>query len=176
MKKKSHGSGSDSKKSKLSTLTAENSRVHPRASNLSSKRRSEGIRAAPDLDTDLGRSYELKHWDEERTVSSPDPQDQMHRSVSQDAILRAGGNEESSKGGGFTKMWQKMKPRSESQGSNEDMTITLTSEVELSNEPASAYGSKRNSRHRDIFKQHRAAKDHKSPSPPQAQESKTSYF
>lgn len=74
-------------------------------------------------------------------------------------------------------MWQKMKSRgSDSEGSNEDMTITMTSEVELSNEPASAYGSKRNSRHKDVFKQHRAMKDHKSPSPPQQQDNRKSYF
>jgi len=63
-------------------------------------------------------------------------------------------------------MWQKMRTRgSESSGSNEDMTITLTSEIELSNEPASVYASKRVSRHKEAFKQYRAMKDHKSPSP-----------
>lgn len=124
----------------------------------------------PDLDHDQGRSYELKNWDEERAILSPEPLDQTRRSQSQDAILRVGSNEESRKGGGFQKIWQKMKSRgSDSEGSNEDMTITMTSEVELSNESASAYGSKRNSRHKDVFKQHRAMKDHKSPSPPQTE-------
>lgn len=103
----------------------------------------------------------MKNWDEEGAIASPEPIDQA-RSHSQDAILRVGSNEET-KGGGFHKMWQKMRTRgSESSGSNEDMTITMTSEIELSSEPASAYASKRNSRHKDVFKQHRAAKDHKS--------------
>ncbi|KAF2632747.1 hypothetical protein BU25DRAFT_453933 [Macroventuria anomochaeta] len=166
LKKRFTSSGYNSKASKTSTTTAEGSRSNPSASNLSSKRRSEAIRAAPDLDQDQGRSYELKNWDEERAISSPEPLDQTRRSQSQEAILRPETNEETSKGGGFQKIWQKMRSgESESSGSNEDMTIKMTSEVELSNEPASAYNSKRHSRHKDVFKQHRATKDHTSPSP-----------
>lgn len=93
-------------------------------------------------------------------------------------MLRAQTNEESSKGGGFTKIWQKMKSRSDSEGSSpsEDMTITRTSEFELSNEPASAYASKRNSRQKGTFQQHCATKEHKSPSLPKKHENRNSYF
>lgn len=150
----------------MSGTTAEGSRNNPCASNASSKRKSEAIRAAPDLDLDQGRSYELKSWDEEREIASSEPLEQTRRSASQDAILCTESNEESVKGGkGIQKMWQKMRSRG-SDSSDEDMTITMTSEIELSNEPASAYNSKRNSRHNDAFKQYRAAKDYRSPSPP----------
>lgn len=166
LKKRSTGRGYNSKTSMMSTTAAEGSRINPGAPNPSSKRRSEAIQAVPDLDHDQGRSYELKNWDEERAIASPEPLIQTRRSQSQDAIVGAESNEETSKGGGFQKVWQKMRSRgSESSGSNEDMTITLTSEFELSNEPASAYNSKRDSRHKAVFKQHRALKDHKSPSP-----------
>ena len=166
LRKKFTGSGYVLKNSKMSGTTAEDSRSNPCASNTSSKRRSEAIRAAPDLDLDQGRSYELKSWDEEREIASPGPLEQAKRSASQDAILRIETNEETAKGGkGIQKMWQKMKSRG-SDSSDEDMTITMTSEVELSNEPASAYIWKRNSRHKDVFKQHQAVKDHKSSSMP----------
>jgi len=162
----STGSSSVSKTPKTSTTVAEGSRSTPNVTNLSSKRRSEAIRAAPDLDEDQGRSYELKVWDEERAIATPEPIDQTRRSQSQDAILRLESAEETSQeGGGLQKVWQKITSRG-SESSNKDMTITMTSEVELSNEPASAYNSKRNSRHKDAFKQHRASKDHKAPSPP----------
>lgn len=168
LKKKATGYGltsKASKASKMSSTVAEGSHNQTGGANLSSKRRSEALRAVPDLDHDQGRSYELKNWDEERAISSPEPLKPTQRSQSQDAILPAECSEET-RGGGFTRMWQKMRTRgSESSGSNEDMTITLTSEIELSNEPASPYASKRNSRHKDAFKQHRAVKDHKSPSP-----------
>lgn len=166
LRKKYADSGYVLKNSKMSGTTAEGSRNNPCASNISSKRRSEAIRAAPDLDLDQGRSYELKNWDEEREIVSPEPFEQNRRSASQDAILHAESNEETTKGGkGMQKMWQKMRSRG-SDSSNEDMTITMTSEIELSNEPASAYNSKRNSRHKDIFTQYRATNDHRSPSPP----------
>ncbi|KAJ4989844.1 hypothetical protein SVAN01_04681 [Stagonosporopsis vannaccii] len=165
LKKKTTGYGYNSKASKMSSTVAEGSHNQPSATNLSSKRRSEAIRAAPDLDHDQGRSYELKNWDEERGIASPEPLEQTRRNHSQDAILKAVSNEET-RGKGLSRMWQKMRTRgSESSGSNEDMTITMTSEIELSNEPASAYASKRNSKHKDAFRHHRAAKDHKSPSP-----------
>ncbi|KAF1933936.1 uncharacterized protein M421DRAFT_414984 [Didymella exigua CBS 183.55] len=177
LKKKSVGAGSGSKRSKLSTTAAETPPINPSTTNLSSKRRSEAICAVPDLDADQGRSYELKNWDEERTISSPEPQDQTHRSASRDAMLRTESNEESSKGGGLTKMWQKMKSRwpDSEEGSNEDMTITRTSEVELSNEPASVYGTKRSSWHKDASRSHRAVKEHKLPSLPQAHENEISF-
>ncbi|KAF9699265.1 hypothetical protein EKO04_003181 [Ascochyta lentis] len=165
LKKKSTGFDYIWKTSKMSSTAAEGSRRTPNASNLSSKRKSETIRAAPDLDDDQGRSYELENWDEEHAIASPETLDESKRSQSQDAILRAESNEETSKGAGFQKIWQKMRTR-ESDSSCEDMTITMTSEIELSNEPASAYNSKRNSRHKDVFKQHRAAKDPSSPNPP----------
>ena len=164
LKKKSTGSQYNSKNSKMSATIVEGSRSNPSVTNLSSKRRSEAIRAAPDLDHDQGRSYELKQWDEERAIASPEPLDQTRRSQSQDAMLKADSNEQA-KGGSFQNMWQKIRSRGFDL-SNEDMTITMTSEVELSNEPASAYNSKRNSRHKDVFKQHRAMKDPKSPPPP----------
>lgn len=171
LKKKSTGYGYNSKASKMSSTVAEGSHNQLSATtNTSSKRRSEAIRAVPDLDHDQGRSYELKNWDEECAIASPEPVEQTRRTQSHDAILSAErSNEETGGGGGFTRIWQKMRTRgSESSGSNEDMTITMTSEIELSNEPASAYASKHNSRHDDAFRQHRAAKDHKSPSPQQS--------
>jgi hypothetical protein len=149
----------------MSNSTTAGSRSNPSASNLSSKRKSGAIQAVPDLDHDQGRSYELKNWDEERAIASPEPLDQLRRSRSQDAILAAESNEETSKGKGFQKMWLKMRSQG-SESSNEDMTITMTSEVELSNEPASAYNSKRNSRQKDLFRPHRPLKDHTSPPPP----------
>lgn len=166
---------------KLSNTAVENLRIHASATNLSSKRRSEAIRAAPDLDHDQGRSYELKNWDEEREISSPEEHrnhTSITRTASDDSMLRAQSNEESSKSGGLTKIWHKMKSRSDSEGSthNDDMTITMTSEVELSTEPATAYASKRNSRQQQVYRQHRAMKEHKSPSPPQAHEDRKSYF
>lgn len=166
---------------KLSKTAVENSRIHASTTNLSSKRKSEAIRAVPDLDYDQGRSYELKEWDEEREISSPEEHrdhTSTARSASDDAILRAQGNEDSSKSGGLTKIWHKMKSRSDSEGStrNEDMTITMTSEIELSHEPASAYASKRNSLQQQVHRQHRAMKDHKSPSPTQGSENRMSYF
>ncbi|KAF1365915.1 hypothetical protein EJ07DRAFT_53053, partial [Lizonia empirigonia] len=122
---------------KKKTTTGSGSRSNPSGSNLSSKRKSEGIRAAPDLDGDQGRSYELKNWDEERAVTTPEPIDQTQRSRSQDAILREESAAETSRaGGGFQKMWQKITSR-DCESCKEDMTITMTSEVELSNEPAS---------------------------------------
>jgi hypothetical protein len=180
LRKKATGTGYGGS-TKLSNTAVENSRIHASATNLSSKRKSEAIRAAPDLDHDQGRSYELKDWDEEREISSPDEHrdhTSTARSASDDAILRAQSNEESSKSGGLTKIWHKMKSRSDSEGStsNEDMTITMTSEIELSHEPASAYASKRSSRQQEVYRQHRAMKEHKSPSPPQTHDNRKSYF
>lgn len=167
MKKKSTGSGYNTKNSKMSSTAAEGPRSNPSATNLSLKRRLEAIQAAPELDHDQGRSYELKEWDEERAIASPEPYNQTGRSQSQDVILRADSNEEASKnGGGIQKIWQKMRSRGFDSSDEEDMTITMTSEVELSNEPASTYNSKRNSRHKDVFKQQRASKDPKSLSSP----------
>ncbi|KAF3004185.1 hypothetical protein E8E13_006247 [Curvularia kusanoi] len=167
LKRKANGSGYNSK---MSVTAAERSRGgHPSATNLSSKRKSEGILAAPDLDYDHGRSYEMKNWDEECAIASPELQDRAPRSRSEEAMLRADSNEDASKGHGFQKMWHKMRTRgSESSGSDEDMTITMTSEIELSHEPASVYFPKRDSRYKESFREHRAAKDHKSPSPPQS--------
>lgn len=169
LKKKSTGSGYNSK---MSVTAAERSRGgHPSATNLSSKRKQEGIMAAPDLDHDQGRSYELKNWDEECAIASPEL---AARSPGRDATLEGERNEDALKGG-LHKIWHKMRTRgSESSGSDEDMTITMTSEIELSHEPASAYNSKRGSRHQESYRQHRAAKDHKSPSPPQL--TRTEYF
>jgi hypothetical protein len=168
------GTGTGYGSSKLSNTAVESSRLHLSAANVSSKRKSEGIRAAPDLDYDQGRSYELKDWDEEHAISS----EQKKRTASDDTIFRANSNEENTKSGGITKIWQKMKSRSDSEGStcNDDMVITMTSEFELSNESASLYGSNRNSRRDAVFKQHRAMKDHKSPSPPQAHMEREGYF
>lgn len=163
LKKKFTNSGYVMKMSKESTTTAGNSRSNPSTTKLSSKRRSEVIQAAPDLHQDKGKSYELKEWDEERAISSPEPLDQTKRSYSQDAILGQGNNGETLKGGGIQKMWQKMRSRG-CDSSTEDMTITITSEVELSNE--SVTNSRRNSRHKDGLKQHRGTKDHKPPPPP----------
>lgn len=158
-------SGYNSKTSKQSFKTLDDLRSTPSTITFSSKRKSEAIRAAPDLDKDQGRSYELRNWDEERAISIPEPLGQTERSLSQDAILREQRAEETARAeGGFQKMWHKITSRG-SESSNEDMTITMTSEVELSNEPASAYNSKRTSRHKDALKQHRALKDHKSPPP-----------
>ncbi|KAH6620442.1 hypothetical protein C7974DRAFT_316803 [Boeremia exigua] len=166
LKKMTAGSGYNSKASKMSTTAAEGTRTQLSTTNLSSKRKSDAILAAPDLVHDQGRSYELNNWDEELATTSPDALKNPRRSHSQDAIL--GAESEERKGGGFQKMWQKIRTRgSESSGSNEDMTITMTSEIELSNEPASAYNSKRNSRRQEAFKQHRAVKEHKSVSPQQ---------
>lgn len=104
--------------------------------------------------------------------------DQILRTQSGDAILRTEVDEQASKGGSLTQIWQRMKPQGwgfDSEGSSKDMTIRMTSEVELSNEPVSANASKRNTRYRDVFKQHRATKDHKSPSPLESQ-GQQSYF
>jgi hypothetical protein len=160
----------------MSTTAAERSRGgHPSVSNLSSKRKAEGLIAAPDLDHDNGRSYELKNWDEECAIASAEPQDQATRSESEDAIMRAESNEDASKGRGFQKMWQKMRTRgSDSSGSDEDMTITMTSEIELSHEPASIYTPKGDLRYKEGIREHRAAKDPRSLSPPQLD--RTAYF
>jgi hypothetical protein len=166
LEKKPTGSGYNSK---MSTTAAERSRGgQTSVTNLSSKRKAEGLMAAPDLDRDYGRSYELKNWDEECAIASTEPQDRATRSQSEDAIMRADSNEDASKGRGFQKMWQKMRTRgSDSSGSDEDMTITMTSEIELSHEPASVYLPRGDSRYKEGTREHGAAKDHRSPSPSQ---------
>ncbi|KAJ8110526.1 hypothetical protein OPT61_g6656 [Boeremia exigua] len=154
--------------SRMSSSAAESSRYQTSAANQSTKRALEVIQDAPDLERDQGRSFEMSEWDEERAIISSEllvqtPTRQTQTSQTQDAIISADSSG-SPKAGGFQKVWQKMRTRrSESSGSSGDMTITMTSEVELSNEPASAYNSKRNSRCRDVFRQHRAARETKSP-------------
>lgn len=63
---------------------------------------------------------------------------------------------------------------SDSSGSDEDMTITMTSEIELSHEPASVYIPKDDLRSKEGIREHRVVKDPRSLPPPQLD--RTAYF
>ncbi|KAI4941907.1 hypothetical protein J4E91_010457 [Alternaria rosae] len=100
------------------TLTANASASH------STNRKSEAPRNVPELANDKGNSYEMKHW--------ADTEQDLERG-SQEAILE----EEEAPKTGMSRLWGKIRPKSENGNMNTDtdMTITLTSEVELQVEP-----------------------------------------
>jgi hypothetical protein len=100
--------------------TPQGSRLTPNSSAIGSRRKSEAIRAIPELAADHGRSYELKSWDDLELGAKKDEAS----CASQEPLNRDG--EESSRRG-LNVFWKKSKP-------NEDMSqrsITKTSEVEL---------------------------------------------
>jgi hypothetical protein len=78
----------------------------------------------PELANDKGNSYEMKHW--------ADTEADLERG-SQEAILE----EEEAPKTGMSRLWGKIRPKSQTGelSSDTDMTITLTSEVELQVEP-----------------------------------------
>ncbi|KAH6878515.1 hypothetical protein BKA58DRAFT_96979 [Alternaria rosae] len=90
----------------------------------STNRKSEAPRNVPELANDKGNSYEMKHW--------ADTEQDLERG-SQEAILE----EEEAPKTGMSRLWGKIRPKSENGNMNTDtdMTITLTSEVELQVEP-----------------------------------------
>ncbi|KAF2031315.1 hypothetical protein EK21DRAFT_63495 [Setomelanomma holmii] len=107
----------------------------------SSKRRLEAIRAAPELEVDRGKSYEMKTWDNvERR-----PTINTASRGSEEAILKT--PTEAKEKAGIRGLWGKITAGGEKSDKKEDMTITRTSEVELQISPASDYNSKRVSRH-----------------------------
>ncbi|KAI4674809.1 uncharacterized protein J4E84_010415 [Alternaria hordeiaustralica] len=97
------------------TLTANAS-----ASHSSTNRKSTAPRNAPELANDKGNSYEMKHW--------ADTEQDLERG-SQEAILE----EEEAPKTGMSRLWGKVRPKSNNGNmtTDTDMTITLTSEVEL---------------------------------------------
>jgi hypothetical protein len=106
----------------------------------SSKRRSEAIRAVPELEADHGKSYEMKQWND---VERGPPDNNASRG-SEEGILES--QAEGEKRDGIRRLWEKITSRGEKNEKKEDMTITRTSEVELQISPASDFGSKRSSR------------------------------
>jgi hypothetical protein len=101
-----------------------------------SKRRADTIQGAPELSKDLGRSYELKEWDDlEQGATLND-----NSRGSQEGILEEGG---ASSGKPLRSLWRK---GSQDGSKNVDMTITKTSEIELQISSASDRHSKRMSR------------------------------
>ncbi|KAG9189904.1 hypothetical protein G6011_06772 [Alternaria panax] len=115
------------------TLTA-----NPSASN-GSNRRSAAPRSVPELANDKGQSYEMKHW--------ADTEGDLER-ASKEAIL----NEQDAPKKGMSRLWGKIK-RCSTEQLDSDMTITMTSEVELQVED----GQRRPSRyatHGDLHENH----------------------
>lgn len=108
------------------------------SSGSSSKRRSNPILAAPELEQDRGKSYELKPWDDVEGGSKTDGKSLG----SQDAILDGEGVGASK---GVKGMWKKLRTGEKKPQANDDMTITRTSEFELQVEPASTRNSMRSS-------------------------------
>ncbi|KAH7402780.1 hypothetical protein BKA66DRAFT_564681 [Pyrenochaeta sp. MPI-SDFR-AT-0127] len=121
------------------------SRSAPESSTISSERRSETIRGAPDSNNDRGKSYEMKHW--------PDVEAIIGNGLecgSQDGILENEG--ERNKKRSVARMWDKVRAKDSKKHMKEDMTITRTSEVQLQIEPATGQNSRRSSwisRHRE---------------------------
>jgi hypothetical protein len=87
-----------------------------------SKRKAEAIRAIPELNTDRGKSYELKAWDD---VERSRPTD----NVSEEAMLETSGH--APQGKGLRGLWGKVVSNEETSRKRDDMTITRTDEVEL---------------------------------------------
>ncbi|KAF2856944.1 hypothetical protein T440DRAFT_494693 [Plenodomus tracheiphilus IPT5] len=111
----------------------------PNASATSSSRKSGTLNSIPELGSDRGKSYELKHWDdaERRILASED----IERG-SQEAILDNEVATEEQPKQGVARLWQKIRNPESSPCMTEDMTITRTSEFELQSEPATGPNSK----------------------------------
>jgi hypothetical protein len=93
----------------------------------------------PELSKDKGRSYELKDWGEEPTAVSREPSRRLH------TIADTGSDSDSQQEGGFRKMLKKIGVK-DPYADKDDMTITMTSEIELQIEPASQSRSRENLR------------------------------
>jgi hypothetical protein len=115
------------------TLTANGSTSN------ATNRRSGALRGAPELVNDKGHSYEMKHW--------ADAEGDLERG-SHEAIL----DEEETPKTGMSRLWGKMKPKS-TEELDSDMTISMTSEVELQFEPAQRRPS-RYAKHGDLHERH----------------------
>ena len=103
---------------------------------VSSRRKFEPIQMIPELSKDKGRSYELKEWEEEQAIVGPESSRRL------DTIPDSGSDSDShQEKGGLRKILKKMGVK-DSHANEDDMTITMTSEVELQIEPASNRQSK----------------------------------
>jgi hypothetical protein len=108
----------------------------------------EAPRSVPELASDKGHSYEMKHWADIETGLMEDDSERG----SQEAILE----DEASPKKGITRIWDRLRPTNSNEDVKEDMTITRTSEVELQIETASMRSSRqaRRERYGDIHDSH----------------------
>jgi hypothetical protein len=102
----------------------------------------------PELASDKGHSYEMKHWADVETGLMGDESERG----SQEAIL----DDETLPKKGITRLWDKLRTSNSREEIKEDMTITRTSEVELQIETASMRSSRQTRRERygDIHDAH----------------------
>jgi hypothetical protein len=102
----------------------------------------------PELASDKGHSYEMKHWADVETGLMGDDSERG----SQEAILE----DEAPPKKSITRLWDILRPSNSKEEIKEDMTITRTSEVELQIETASMRSSRRERRERygDIHDAH----------------------
>ncbi|CAE7207985.1 hypothetical protein PTTW11_09771 [Pyrenophora teres f. teres] len=94
----------------------------------SSRRKSEAPQSVPELANDKGQSYEMKHWADAEAGLMRDDSERG----SEGGIL----DEEPQPKKGITRLFDKLRSRNSSEDIDRDMTITMTSEVELQSEPS----------------------------------------
>ncbi|KAF1936522.1 hypothetical protein EJ02DRAFT_82359 [Clathrospora elynae] len=122
----------------------------------SSSRKAEAPLSVPELASDKGQSYELKHWvDAEMSLMVDGSEDGSEQDIladgSEQAILKEAAPPKKS----IVRVLGKLKGSTED--AKEDMPITRTSEVRLQNDPASVRSSRRLSRHSTSLVEHRTA-------------------
>jgi hypothetical protein len=114
--------------------------THGVASSSSSKRKLEAPSGVPELASDKGHSYEMKHWADVETGLMADDSERG----SQEAILE----DEAPRKKSITRLWDILRQSNSKEEIKEDMTITRTSEIELQIETASMRSSRRERRER----------------------------
>lgn len=118
----------------------------------SSRRKSEAPRSVPELASDKGQSYELKHWADAEAGLMRDDSERG----SEGAIL----DDEPQPKKGITRLFGKLRSRSSLEDIDGDMTITMTSEVELQSEPSP--------RSLSVYERHGSLHENHMPLPPLA--------
>ncbi|RMZ69388.1 integral membrane [Pyrenophora seminiperda CCB06] len=126
----------------------------------SSRRKSAAPRGIPELASDKGQSYQMKHWADAEAGLMRDDSERG----SEGAILDDEEEDEEEAGSqpkkGITRLLDKLRPRRSSEELDSDMTITMTSEVELQSEFSPGRSS--------VYERHGALHENHMPLPPLA--------
>ncbi|EMD65931.1 hypothetical protein COCSADRAFT_86419 [Bipolaris sorokiniana ND90Pr] len=122
-----------------------------------SKRRSTAPQSVPELMYDKGHSYEMKNWEDAGTRHSNTDLERGSQET--------GSEDEERPKNGTTRWLEKLRTKTTSTRNSEDMTITLTSQVELKSEPAALRDGSA-SRYRSFHENHMPLDENHMPLPP----------